>query len=166
MQVISDISPVAPDASSPIQITPDMTHVDAALNPVDAQGTVSEPLPEKLEDVFSYDRVYASMQRTTDLHVIRTRLSMRYTLIVFLFFLTFLWITSNRVIMFGLSDFPLLARIRDALLVVMSGLFSLTLWYGADVWFMHILGRTIVRAFGVLFFVLVVTIFYFPSFLS
>lgn len=60
------------------------------------------------------------MLKITDGEKIRVRLAIRYALLVFAFFLVFAWIVNNRVIMFGLTEFVWLARIRDGLFAIMS----------------------------------------------
>lgn len=69
------------------------------------------------------------MLKSDDQSRIRLQLALRYTLLMFAIFLVFAWIVSNRVIMFGFSEFIWLARIRDILFAVMAGLFSLTVWF-------------------------------------
>lgn len=93
---------------------------------------------------------------------IRLQLALRYTLLMFAIFLVFAWIVSNRVIMFGFSEFVWLARIRDFLFAVMSGLFGLTLWFGSVAWTHNATLISVIRTLAVVFFAAVVTALYIP----
>lgn len=100
------------------------------------------------------------MIRVQDSEKIRLQLAIRYTLLMFAIFLVFAWIVSNRVIMLGFSEFVWLARIRDLLFAVMSGLFGLTLWFGSVTWTHQRTLISIIRTLAVLFFVAVVVALY------
>lgn len=81
---------------------------------------------------------------------------------MFAIFLVFAWIVSNRIIMFGFSEFAWLARIRDGLFAVMAGLFSLTIWFGSVVWMRQALLIALFRTLAVVFFVAVIIALYLP----
>lgn len=93
---------------------------------------------------------------------IRLQLAIRYTLLMFAIFLVFAWIVSNRVIMFGFSEFVWLARIRDLLFAVMAGLFGLTLWFGSVTWTQNTTLISVIRALAVVFFGSVIIALYIP----
>lgn len=77
-------------------------------------------LDSKLDDYLQADSVYQAMIRIESQEKIRLQLAIRYTLLMFAIFLVLAWIVSNRVIMFGFSEFVWLARIRDGLFAVMA----------------------------------------------
>lgn len=81
---------------------------------------------------------------------------------MFAIFLVFAWIVSNRVIMFGFSEFMWLARIRDILFAVMAGLFSLTMWFGSVVWLRRRLFVALLRTVAIVFFLAVILALYLP----
>lgn len=84
---------------------------------------VEKTLPStdpKLAQYLQADTVYQDMIRVENIEHIRLQLAIRYTLLMFAIFLVFAWIVSNRVIMFGFSEFLWLARIRDGLFAVMA----------------------------------------------
>ncbi len=100
------------------------------------------------------------MIREENSEKIRLQLAIRYTLLMFAIFLVFAWIVSNRVIMLGFSEFVWLARIRDLLFAVMSGLFGLTLWFGSVTWTHNRILISVIRTLAVLFFGAVVGALY------
>jgi len=102
------------------------------------------------------------MIRSEDIKNIQLQLSMRYMLLMLAIFVVIAWVVNNRVIMFGFSDFPLLARSRDALFVILTGLFSLTVWFGATVWFRHRVGVILLRIIGGVLFLIVLVSVYLP----
>ncbi len=103
---------------------------------------------EKFDRLLKQDSAYHSMVRSEDIQNTQLQLSMRYMLLMLAIFVVIAWVVNNRVIMFGFSDFPLLARTRDALFAILTGLFSLTVWFGAAVWFRHRIGVIILRVLG------------------
>jgi hypothetical protein len=119
-------------------------------------------LDDRFERLLKHDSTYHSMIRSEDLKNIQLQLSMRYMLLMLAIFVVIAWVVNNRVIMFGFSDFPLLARSRDALFALLTGLFSLTVWFGAAVWFRHRVGVIILRIIGCLLFVTVLVSIYLP----
>lgn len=118
----------------------------------------------KLSQYLQVDRIYQEMLRLEDQEKIRLQLAIRYTLVMFAIFLVFAWIVSNRVIMFGFSEFMWLARIRDLLFAVMAGLFSLTMWFGSVVWLRRRLFVALLRTLAIVFFVAVILALYLPLF--
>lgn len=108
------------------------------------------------------DTIYQSMIRLEWVSKIRTRLAIRYTLLLLAFFLAFAWIVSNRVIMFGLDDFPLLSRVRDGLFGVMSWLFCLTLWFGSEVWSEQKILISFLKTLSVILFISILWALYLP----
>jgi hypothetical protein len=120
------------------------------------------PDAEKLRRYMEQDTIYQSMLRTVDAEKIRLKLALRYTLMMFAIFLVIAWIVSNRVIMFGFSEFQILARIRDALFGILAGLFSLTIWFGSDAWFRRPLTIAIFRFIAVCLFCFVLSALYLP----
>ena len=86
------------------------------------------PVPEtpkkepdtKLAQYLQADGVYQDMMRMEGQEKIRLQLAIRYTFVMFAIFLVFAWIVSNRIIMFGFSEFVWLARIRDGLFAFMA----------------------------------------------
>lgn len=127
---------------------------------------VSEPVKKeenpKLDLYMRADHVYQEMLRIENQEKIRLQLAIRYTLLMFAIFLVFAWIVSNRVIMFGFSEFVWLARIRDALFAVMAGLFSLTIWFGSVSWMRQIFLIALLRTIALVFFLAVIVALYIP----
>jgi hypothetical protein len=117
---------------------------------------------EKLRRYMEEDVIYQSMLRVVDEEKIRFRLAIRYTIMMFAVFLVAAWVVNNRVIMFGFSEFQILARIRDALFGMIAGLFSLTIWFGSDVWFRSLYMIIIFRMIAVCFFAAILSALYFP----
>jgi hypothetical protein len=116
----------------------------------------------KLAQYLQADKVYQEMVREESPEKIRLQLAIRYTLLMFAIFLVFAWIVSNRVIMFGFSEFVWLARIRDLLFAVMAGLFGLTLWFGSVTWTQNTTLISVIRALAVVFFGSVIIALYIP----
>lgn len=116
----------------------------------------------KLAQYLQADTVYQDMIRVENIEQIRLQLAIRYTLLMFAIFLVFAWIVSNRVIMFGFSEFLWLARIRDGLFAVMAGLFSLTIWFGSTVWTRQVLFLAFFRTVAIVFFGAVIVALYLP----
>lgn len=146
-----------------------------------ASATVSstEPVPTKEENTLSVtdtpsviderfsrllkqDNVYHSMIRSEDIKNIQLQLSMRYMLLLLAIFVVIAWIVNNRVIMFGFSDFPLLARTRDGLFALLTGLFALTIWFGSAVWFQKKILSIVLRVTGGILFIAVLVSIYLP----
>lgn len=120
-----------------------------------------ENIPDpKLAQYLASDRVYQAMLRVENHEKIRLQYAIRYTLLMFAIFLVFAWIVNNRVIMFGFSEFLWLARIRDALFAIMAGLFTLTIWYGSDMWLHKKLFINLLRTFSAVFFVAILSALY------
>lgn len=117
---------------------------------------------EKLRRYMEQDVIYNSMLRVVDPEQIRLRLAIRYMIMMFAVFLVAAWVVNNRVIMFGFSEFQLLARIRDALFGMIAGLFSVTLWFGSEAWFRRTFMIMAFRCIAVVFFVAVLSALYFP----
>lgn len=167
---LSDISKTLPVSSpeTPV-VTP---KVESVLTPpetleIKKPSEESQKLPEKQEDpklaqYLRADHVYQEMLRIESQEKIRLHLAIRYTLLMFAIFLVFAWIVSNRVIMFGFSEFVWLARIRDALFAVMAGLFSLTIWFGSVTWMRQILLIAFLRTIAIVFFAAVIVALYLP----
>ncbi len=105
----------------------------------------SSAIDERFSRLLKQDNVYHSMIRSEDIKNIQLQLSMRYMLLLLAIFVVIAWIVNNRVIMFGFSDFPLLARTRDGLFALLTGLFALTVWFGSAVWFQKKIFSTILR---------------------
>ncbi len=125
------------------------------------------PIPEKavdprLKHYLEEDVIYNSMLRIIDAERIRLRLAIRYMILMFAIFLVIVWIVNNRIIMFGFSEFQWLARIRDSLFGVIAGLFSLTIWFGSEVWFHKWLITWFFRILSLVFFAAVLSALYFP----
>lgn len=87
---------------------------------VSANVPIEEPTDPKLSQYLQADKVYQEMIRIESQEKIRLQLAVRYTLLMFAIFLVLAWIVSNRVIMFGFSEFVWLARIRDGLFALMA----------------------------------------------
>lgn len=120
------------------------------------------PPDSKLAQYLQADSVYQAMIRVESQEKIRLQLAIRYTLLMFAIFLVFAWIVSNRIIMFGFSEFLWLARIRDGLFAVMAGLFSLTLWFGSVAWMRQPLLIALFRTLAIVFFSAVIVALYIP----
>lgn len=131
-------------------------------NVVSVSDQPVHPVDERLASFIQDDPIYQDMLRALDREKIRMRLAIRYTLLMFGIFLVFAWIVSNRVIMFGFSEFIWLSRIRDGLFGLMAGLFSLTVWYGSPVWFQSHVVIMMLRIMACIFFVGVLVALYFP----
>jgi len=117
-------------------------------------------IDEKFARLLKQDSTYQSMIRSEDLANIQLQLSMRYMLLMLAIFVVIAWVVNNRVIMLWFSDFPFLARMRDALFVILTGLFSLTVWFGSVAWFRHKIGILILRIVsGILFFAVLISIY-------
>lgn len=127
-----------------------------------SQPTISPTDAEKLRRYMEEDVIYHSMLRVVDEEQIRLRLALRYMIMMFAVFLVAAWVVNNRVIMFGFSEFQILARIRDALFGMIAGLFSLTIWFGSDVWFRSKYMIIIMRIIASAFFGAVLSALYFP----
>ncbi len=130
--------------------------------PVEPQKIAPKEEDPKLAQYLRADHVYQEMLRIESQEKIRLHLAIRYTLLMFAIFLVFAWIVSNRVIMFGFSEFVWLARIRDALFAVMAGLFSLTIWFGSVTWMRQILLVAFLRTLAIVFFAAVIIALYLP----
>ncbi len=102
------------------------------------------------------------MLRSEDIRHIQFQLSMRYMLLMLAIFVVIAWVVNNRVIMFSFSDIPLLSRARDALFALLTGLFALTVWFGAAVWFGDRLSIVLLRIFAVGLFMVVLVSIYLP----
>lgn len=126
------------------------------------ESEVPIAIDEKFARLLKQDSTYHAMIRSEDLKNIQLQLSMRYMLLMLAIFIVIAWIVSNRVIMFGFSDFPLLARSRDALFALLTGLFSLTVWFGAAVWFRYRIVVILLRTLGCLLFLTVLVSIYLP----
>lgn len=121
----------------PLEQNPEISSIVSSEQVGQMQEESVESVPpedEKLAQYLPLDPVYQALLRTEEQQKIRFSLAIKYTLLVFAFFLVFAWIVSNRVIMFGFSEFVWLARVRDVLFGIMVGLFSVTVWFGAAVW--------------------------------
>ncbi len=116
----------------------------------------------RLTQYLQADKVYQEMIRVESQEKIRLQLAIRYTLLMFAIFLVFAWIVSNRIIMFGFSEFVWLARIRDLLFAVMAGLFGMTLWFGSVSWTQNRTLVTIIRTLAIAFSGLVIIALYIP----
>jgi hypothetical protein len=156
--VISEKIPTTPVVSEKLP-----SSLSEAPAPVAPQPKVLRPEEsEKLRRYMEQDTIYKSMLKTVDVEKIRLRLAMRYSIVMFAIFLVAAWVVNNRVIMFGFSEFQILARIRDALFGVIAGLFSLTIWFGSDAWFRSIYMIVILRLIATAFFFAVLSALYFP----
>ncbi len=177
---------VLPEASIPAETIPVSDTVPTPLESAPVPESVpvvplapseqkeSETVPEKTAELIKKetdpkldlymraDRVYQEMLRIENQEKIRLQLAIRYTLLMFAIFLVFAWIVSNRVIMFGFSEFVWLARIRDALFAVMAGLFSLTIWFGSVSWMRQIFLIALLRTIALVFFIAVIVALYIP----
>ena len=116
----------------------------------------------RLKHYLEEDTIYRSMLKVIDADRIRLHLAIRYMILMFAIFLVIVWVVNNRIIMFGFSEFQWLARIRDWLFGVIAGLFSLTLWFGSEVWFHKWPIVWFFRILSLLFFVAVISALYFP----
>lgn len=116
----------------------------------------------KLREYMEQDVIYQSMLRITDPEKIRLRLAMRYLIMMFAIFLVVAWVVNNRIIMFGFSEFQWLARIRDGLFGLLAGLFSVTIWFGSDVWFRNKFFVFFFRFLALGFFAAILSALYFP----
>lgn len=162
------VAPVVPDAP----VVPLEKNIDAPVPaekvetpdtpPAEPQKVIPKEEDPKLAQYLRADHVYQEMLRIESQEKIRLHLAIRYTLLMFAIFLVFAWIVSNRVIMFGFSEFVWLARIRDALFAVMAGLFSLTIWFGSVTWMRQILLIALLRTLAIVFFAAVIIALYIP----
>lgn len=169
----SEPVPVVSDTLSPLESAP-VSESLPAVPVAPSEQKESETVPEKtaepikketdpkLDLYLRADRVYQEMLRIENQEKIRLQLAIRYTLLMFAIFLVFAWIVSNRVIMFGFSEFVWLARIRDALFAVMAGLFSLTIWFGSVSWMRQIFLIALLRTIALVFFIAVIVALYIP----
>jgi hypothetical protein len=132
------------------------------IPPAETQKVIQKKEDPKLAQYLRADHVYQEMLRIESQEKIRLHLAIRYTLLMFAIFLVFAWIVSNRVIMFGFSEFVWLARIRDVLFAVMAGLFSLTIWFGSVTWMRQILLIALLRTLAIVFFAAVIIALYIP----
>jgi hypothetical protein len=159
---------------SPISEVPSSTIVSSLESPLSQSGgsVLSQATPvlsedeendeKKMQRYMEEDIIYQSMLRVVDNERIRLRLAIRYTIVMFAVFLVAAWIVNNRVIMFGFSEFQWLARIRDGLFGLIAGLFSLTLWFGSEVWFRKLFFIIFFRILAIGFFAAVLSALYFP----
>lgn len=136
MPSIETVAPVLPEDISPpeVETLPTETHTlptsevipvpvapAESPEPKNTQDNVKDKKEDpKLTQYLHADAVYQEMIRVDNQEKIRLQIAVRYTLLMFAIFLVFAWIVSNRVIMFGFSEFVWLARIRDALFAVMA----------------------------------------------
>jgi len=132
-----------------------------------ADGAWSEPenlavIDNRFAQLLKEDTTYHSMLRSEDIRHIQFQLSMRYMLLMLAIFVVIAWVVNNRVIMFSFSDIPLLSRARDALFALLTGLFALTVWFGAAVWFGDRLSIVLLRIFAVGLFIVVLVSIYLP----
>ncbi len=117
-------------------------------------------MDERFARLLEQDNTYHSMIRSEDIQNIQLQLAMRYMLLLLAIFVVIVWVVNNRVIMFWFSDFPLLARTRDGLFALLTGLFALTVWFGAAVWFRNIIATIILRSlWGILFLTVLISIY-------
>ncbi|MCB9807012.1 hypothetical protein H6768_03945 [Candidatus Peribacteria bacterium] len=160
-----DVSPVPalPEShqenSSPEQVEKSDASTGALSLPHDSHQEESDP---HLSQYLHADTIYQQMMKIESHEKIRLHLAIKYTLLMFAIFLVFAWIVSNRVIMFGFSEFVWLARIRDGLFALMAGLFALTLWFGSVTWTRHILLISVIRTIALVFFGAVIIALYIP----
>lgn len=178
IEAVSDMSPVEKkqDVVAPVvpvsPVVPLEKNIDAPVPaekvetpdtpPAEPQKVTPKEEDPKLAQYLRADHVYQEMLRIESQEKIRLHLAIRYTLLMFAIFLVFAWIVSNRVIMFGFSEFVWLARIRDALFAVMAGLFSLTIWFGSVTWMRQIFLIALLRTLAIVFFVAVIIALYIP----
>lgn len=135
----------------------------STLSPPAAPSRVQTPGEDaRLKHYLEEDTIYRSMLKVIDADRIRLHLAIRYMILMFAIFLVIVWVVNNRIIMFGFSEFQWLARIRDWLFGVIAGLFSLTLWFGSEVWFHKWPIVWFFRILSLLFFVAVISALYFP----
>lgn len=159
-----------PIISTPENLTPSPSIPQEILEKEDVHVSSEKTIPKekssdsKLSQYLQVDRIYQEMLREENQEKIRLQLAIRYTLVMFAIFLVFAWIVSNRVIMFGFSEFMWLARIRDMLFAVMAGLFSLTMWFGSAVWMRRTFFIALLRTLSIVFFVAVISALYLPLF--
>lgn len=157
-----------PEAPSPETKTESISPTVSEIVPVSElpseKSVTDQAVKEdpKLAQYLRADSVYQEMIRVDDQEKIRLQIAVRYTLLMFAIFLVFAWIVSNRVIMFGFSEFVWLARIRDALFAVMAWLFSLTLWFGSVSWMKQVYLVALMRTLAIVFFVAVLVALYLP----
>jgi hypothetical protein len=97
-----------------------MENVEKHDTPPVPESPKKEASDTKLAQYLQADRVYQEMIRMEGQEKIRLQLAIRYTFVMFAIFLVFAWIVSNRIIMFGFSEFVWLARIRDGLFAFMA----------------------------------------------
>lgn len=167
---VSNASDVTPPPLETVPVSESLPVVPVAPSEQKESETIPEKTPEpvkqqtdpKLDLYMRADRVYQEMLRVDNQEKIRLQLAIRYTLLMFAIFLVFAWIVSNRVIMFGFSEFVWLARIRDALFAVMAGLFSLTIWFGSVSWMRQIFLIALLRTIALVFFIAVIVALYIP----
>jgi hypothetical protein len=114
--VISEQIPTTPVVSEKLPTLPPEAPAPVAPQP----KTLRPEESEKLRRYMEQDAIYKSMLKTVDVEKIRLRLAMRYSIMMFAIFLVAAWVVNNRVIMFGFSEFQILARIRDALFGVIA----------------------------------------------
>lgn len=178
IQAVSNVSPIEKkqDVVAPVvpiaPVVPLEKNIDAPVPaekvetpdtpPAEPQKVIPKEEDPKLAQYLRADHVYQEMLRIESQEKIRLHLAIRYTLLMFAIFLVFAWIVSNRVIMFGFSEFVWLARIRDALFAVMAGLFSLTIWFGSVTWMRQILLIALLRTLALVFFAAVIIALYIP----
>ncbi len=168
-EVQSDPIPVVPVSEKPQEENATQKVSEIAPSPSEPV-TPSVPLPSenvseedpRLKHYLEEDVIYNSMLRIIDADRIRLRLAVRYMILMFAIFLVIVWIVNNRIIMFGFSEFQWLARIRDALFGVIAGLFSLTIWFGSEVWFHKWFLVWFFRIISLVFFAAVLSALYFP----
>ena len=161
---ISVANPVAeiltPPKPAQVEIVPqEQSEAPPSIPPAPPKNTEDA---EKLRRYMEQDVIYNSMLRVVDPEQIRLRLAIRYTIMMFAVFLVAAWVVNNRVIMFGFSEFQILARIRDALFGMIAGLFSVTLWFGSEAWFRRTFMIFSFRCIAVVFFAAVLSALYFP----
>ncbi len=178
IEAVSDVSPAEKkqDVAAPVvptaPVVPLEKNIDAPVPaekvetpdtpPAEPQKVIPKEEDPKLTQYLRADHVYQEMLRIESQEKIRLHLAIRYTLLMFAIFLVFAWIVSNRVIMFGFSEFVWLARIRDALFAVMAGLFSLTIWFGSVTWMRQIFLIALLRTLAIVFFAAVIIALYIP----
>ena len=157
------VAPVVPNDFS----TPETTISESIQPSVSSDALPEAPetlllTDERFASLLKQDDTYHSMIRSEDIKNIQLQLSMRYMLLMLAIFVVIAWVVNNRVIMFGFSDFPLLARTRDALFAILTGLFSLTVWFGSTVWFRYHMGVMVLRILAGALFALVLVSIYLP----
>jgi len=111
------------DRDIPLRILDALTPAETIGESTPSSGDEKQEnkdLDPKLAQYLHADRVYQSMIHVEDHEKIRLRVAVRYMLLMFAIFLVFAWIVSNRVIMFGFSEFVWLARVRDMLFAIMA----------------------------------------------